>query len=137
MLAHKDGGDAVLHRSALHFTLVEANAKKAAFLRAAIRETGAQRQVANGADRVICAKNGGEGGRRLGPRARAAAGIAGARRALCPRGQRHAVPEGQGICAGIDAAAQSWSFDVVDYASATDSGGRVLAIRNLSPKARP
>jgi len=36
-----------------------------------------------------------------------------------------------------EAAAQSWSFDVVDFLSATDSGGRVLAIRNLSPKARP
>ena len=37
----------------------------------------------------------------------------------------------------LDAAAQSWTFDVVESESTTDSGGRVLAIRNLSPKARP
>ena len=36
-----------------------------------------------------------------------------------------------------EAASQSFDFDVIDYASATDSGGRVLAIRNVSPKARP
>ena len=36
----------------------------------------------------------------------------------------------------LEAASESFAFDVVDYASATDSGGRVLAIRNLSPKAR-
>ena len=36
-----------------------------------------------------------------------------------------------------EAASQSFDFDVIDYVSATDSVGRVLAIRNVSPKARP
>ena len=36
-----------------------------------------------------------------------------------------------------EAACQSFDFDVIDYVSATDSVGRVLAIRNVSPKARP
>jgi 16S rRNA (guanine527-N7)-methyltransferase len=36
----------------------------------------------------------------------------------------------------VEAASESFAFDVVDYASATDSGGRVLAIHNVSPKAR-
>ena len=37
----------------------------------------------------------------------------------------------------LETAFRSWTLDVVDYASATDSGGCVLAIRNVSRKAPP
>jgi 16S rRNA (guanine527-N7)-methyltransferase len=119
------------------FTLVESNAKKSAFLRAAIRETGANATVAN---------------ERIEAHARKMAGRADiiSARALAPLSDllglaapyAHADTamlflKGKEYVQELDAAAQSWTFDVVDYASATDSGGRVLAIRNLSPKARP
>jgi hypothetical protein len=43
-------------------------------------------------------------------------------------------PKGQDYVQEVEAAAQSFDFDVVEYKSATDSGGRVLAIGNLRPK---
>ena len=43
--------------------------------------------------------------------------------------------KGQDFVHEHEAASKSWSFDMVSLPSATDPGGRVVAIRNLSPKA--
>jgi 16S rRNA (guanine527-N7)-methyltransferase len=125
------------NRSERHFTLVEANAKKAAYLRAAIRETGANATVA--AERIE------EHAKHFGPRADVVSA-----RALAPLGELIplAAPylcgdgvmlflKGQDFVREIEEAAKSCAFDVVDYPSATDPGGRVLAIRHPRPKVRP
>jgi 16S rRNA (guanine527-N7)-methyltransferase len=120
-----------------HFTLVESNAKKAAFLRAAIRETGAKATVA--AERIE-AHAPKMAGRADVVSARALAPLSVLLGLAAPYAHKDAVMlflKGKEHVQELDAASQSWAFDVVDYASATDSGGRVLAIRNLSPKARP
>jgi 16S rRNA (guanine527-N7)-methyltransferase len=123
--------------SGRHFTLVESNAKKTAFLRAAIRETGARATVANERIEVYAAKM---AGRADIVSARALAPLSELLRLAAPYAHAGTVMlflKGKEHVQERDAAAQSWSFDVVDFPSATDSGGRVLAIRNLSPKARP
>jgi 16S rRNA (guanine527-N7)-methyltransferase len=116
-----------------HFKLVESNLKKAAFLRAAVRETGANADVA--AERIEA----------FAPKVKGRADIVSAR-ALAPLPKLLAlsVPllhensvlillKGQDFVREIDVASQSFAFDVLDYPSATDSGGRVLTIRNLRP----
>lgn len=126
---------AAKERPGARFTLVEANHKKAAFLRAAIRETGAHAVVA--AERVEA----------HGPKVAGQADIVSAR-ALAPLPSlcRLALPymhqrsvllllKGQDFMRELDLASEDWEFDVVSSASATDSAGRVLAIRNLRPKA--
>jgi 16S rRNA (guanine527-N7)-methyltransferase len=117
-----------------HFTLVESNLKKAAFLRAAIRETGANANVA--AERIETHT----------PKMAGRADIVSAR-ALAPLKDllKLAAPylkadgtmlflKGRDFAQEIEAAAQRFAFDVVDYRSATDSGGRVLVIRHLRPQ---
>jgi 16S rRNA (guanine527-N7)-methyltransferase len=119
-----------------HVTLVESNAKKAAFLRAAIRATGANASVAM--ERI----------QSHAPKMAGRADVISAR-ALAPLPELLALAapyahvgtvmlflKGREYLREVEAASESFQFDVVDYASATDSGGRVLAIRNLSPKAR-
>jgi 16S rRNA (guanine527-N7)-methyltransferase len=120
-----------------HFTLVESNRKKAAFLRAAIRETGANASVA--AERIETHA------RRMAGRADVVTA-----RALAPLPELFVLafpylhPEsvmlllkGQDFVHELDAASKSWDFDVVSFESATDPGGRVLVIRRLTPKVRP
>jgi len=119
-----------------HVTLVESTAKKAAFLRAAIRETGANASVA--AERIESHAK--EFGRR--------ADVVSAR-ALAPLQELFALsepyahkdtvmlfPKGKEHVQEIEAASHRWSFDVIDFKSATDSNGRILAIRNLREKGR-
>ncbi len=117
-----------------HFTLVESNAKKAAFLRAAIRETGANAEVA--AERIEghAAKM---AGRADIVSARALAPLPELLRLAAPylhEGSVMLFLKGRDFVREIEAASQSFGFDVVDYQSATDSGGRVLVIRHLRPK---
>jgi 16S rRNA (guanine527-N7)-methyltransferase len=115
------------------FTLVESNGKKAAFLRAAIRETGAHATVV---------------AKRIEAHASLAqpADVVSAR-ALAPLPEllRLGAPylaeggvmlflKGQDFVHELEAATKSWDFDVVDSQSVTDPGGRILAIRRLRPK---
>ena len=117
-----------------HVTLVESTQKKAAFLRAAIRETGVNATVA--AERI----------EQHGPRMRGKADVVSAR-ALAPlprlctlaapylhQGSVMLLLKGQDFVQEIAEASKAWDFDVIDSPSATDPGGRVLAIRGLSPK---
>ena len=139
--SHDEGGtgcstsDRVTGTEARHFTLVESNAKKAAFLRAAIRETGANATVA--AERIEAHATG--WGRRADViSARALAPLPALLGLAAPYVRKESLMlllKGREYVEELVAASQTWAFDVVDYASATDSGGRVLAIRNLSPKA--
>jgi 16S rRNA (guanine527-N7)-methyltransferase len=119
-----------------HFTLVESNLKKAAFLRAAIRETGA--------NAVVVPERAEEHGRKMAGR-----GDIVSARAVAPMAALFGLAEpymhatsvvlllkGQDFVHEHEDASKSWSYDMVASPSATDSCGRVLAIRNLKPKAR-
>jgi 16S rRNA (guanine527-N7)-methyltransferase len=125
------------HNRRAQFTLVESNRKKAAFLRAVIRETGAAGEVAT--ERIET----------LGARMRGRADIISARALAAlplllewsaPYARNDTVlllPKGQDVVHELEAAAKSWDFDVVSFASATDPGGRILAIRRLRARVRP
>jgi len=117
-----------------HVTLVESNAKKAAFLRAAIRETGINATVANERIESHAQKFG-----------RNADVVSARALALLPELLTLAEPhanrdtlmlflKGREYVHELKAAAQSFDFDVIDSLSATDSEGRVLAIRNVRAK---
>jgi 16S rRNA (guanine527-N7)-methyltransferase len=120
-----------------HFTLVESNAKKAAFLRAAVRESGANVTVAAARVEAHAATMEGQGD------------VVSAR-ALAPLRELLALAapyvgsdgvmlflKGQDAVQELEAAFRSWRFDVVSSASVTDSRGCILAIRNVSAKVRP
>ena len=101
---------------ARHFTLVESNGKKAAFLRTAIRETGAHASVA--AERIET-----HAGRMRGQAdivsARALAPLAELLKLGAPYLAEEGVMlllKGQDAVQEIDAASQSFAFDVVDFA---------------------
>ena len=117
-------------------TLVESNGKKAAFLRAAIRETGVNATVA--AERIE------SHAQRFGRRADIVSA-----RALAPLSELLKLAEpycredtlmlflkGKEHVQEIAVASQSFEFGVIEFESATDSGGRVLAIRNLRERGR-
>jgi 16S rRNA (guanine527-N7)-methyltransferase len=118
-----------------HFTLVEANAKKAAFLRAAIRETGANASVA--AERIethakkLKGKADVVSARALAPLPK----LLGLAYPYLHKDSVVLLLKGQDLVQETAAASKSWDFDVIDSPSATDAGGRVLAISRLRPKA--
>ncbi len=120
-----------------HFTLVESNGKKAAFLRSAIRETGANASVA--AERIE-AHASGRSGKADVVSARALAPLPGLLKLGAPYLAEEGVMlllKGKDAVQELEAASQSFAFDVVASPSATDSSGCVLAIRNVRPKVRP
>lgn len=118
------------------FVLVESNHKKAAFLRTAARELAANVQVA--AERIEA----------HGPKVAGRADIVSVRALaplpmLCGLAAPYLHPEstilalkGQDFQRELDEASLSWNFDVISFQSETDSAGRILAIRHLSPKVR-
>jgi 16S rRNA (guanine527-N7)-methyltransferase len=121
-------------RAHAHFTLVESNQKKVAFLRAAIRDSGAHVDVV--AERIETH------GRKMAGRADVVSA-----RALAPlpvlcglaapylhERSVFLLLKGQDFVHEIETASISWSFDVATHASATDPAGRVVAVRNLRPK---
>ena len=113
-----------------HVTLVEANHKKAAFLRAAIRETGAPASVV--AERIEAFAPGTAAADVVS--ARALAPVADLLRLgahLLGPGSVMLLLKGQDFVQELEAASKYWDFDVLDSASVTDAGGRVLAIRNI------
>lgn len=119
------------------FTLVESNLKKAAFLRAAIRTTGV--------NAVVAAERAEKHGCQMAGQADVVSA-----RALAPMGvllglaapYLHAdslilLLKGQDFVHEHEAASKSWSYDMLAFPSATDQGGRILAIRNLRTRGHP
>jgi 16S rRNA (guanine527-N7)-methyltransferase len=122
-------------RAKAHVTLVEANGKKAAFLRAAIRATDAPASVA---------------AERIEAHAKRKAGTADivSARALAPLprllplaapylhpGSTILLLKGQDFVHEDELAAKSWIYDVLTIPSATNPEGQVVILRNLKPKA--
>lgn len=115
------------------FTLVEANGKKAAFLRTAVRELGLNATVA--AERIEAHS----------AKAARTADVVSARALASLRtlfelahpylheDSTMLLLKGQDFAREVDEARESWSFDVVSSVSETDSAGRVLIIRDLRP----
>lgn len=116
------------------FTLVESNAKKAAFLRTAIRETGVNAKVA--AERIESHAQTMPGGADV-VSARGLAPLPKLCSLAAPYMHANSVLlllKGQDFAQELHEASKSWNLDVLDSPSVTDPAGRVLAIRNLSPK---
>jgi 16S rRNA (guanine527-N7)-methyltransferase len=110
---------------------VESKLKKAAFLRAAIRETGAPAEVA--AERIE------EHGRKM----KGQADVVSAR-ALAPlpellrlaesylhHGSVVLLLKGQDFVHEHEAASKAWDYDVVSIPSVTNPGGHLVSIRNV------
>lgn len=117
-------------------TLVEANMKKAAFLRAAIRETGAPARVAT---QRIEAHAGTMRGEADVVSARALAPLS----ELCALASPYLHEEsmllllkGQDFVHEHAAASKAWDYDVVTIPSVTNPDGQVVAIRKLRPRVR-
>ena len=124
----------VLAGRPVRFTLVESNAKKCAFLRAAARATGAAAEVA-------CTRI--EDYARAHPEppdvisARALAPLP----RLCALAAPLMGPQtlllllkGREFAAEAEEASQSWDYDLLVSPSRTDSSGQIVAVRNLRPK---
>jgi 16S rRNA (guanine527-N7)-methyltransferase len=120
--------------AAQRFILIESNKKKAAFLRAAARETKAPVTVV--AERAEAQAS----------RMAGAADIVSAR-ALAPlidlcrlsfpflhSGSRVLLLKGHDLVHEVEEASKAWAFDLVVSESVTDPSGRVALLRNLSPK---
>lgn len=125
---------ALADRPQCRFTLVEANQKKCAFLRAAVRDTGAHAAVAAA---------------RIESHGRILAGAADivSARALAPLPELCALAhpylhagsvvlllKGRDFAAEEHDASRAWRYDLETMPSATDPGGRIVALRNLTPR---
>ncbi len=126
-------------------TLIESDARKAAFLREVVRQTGisAGMSGAGAVDilsarvesvrikvnvslpRVICA-------RALAPLHR----LLGLAAPLSPPGTTGLMCKGKGIAEELQAAQKTWKFDVELVPSVTDRDGRIAVITNLERKAK-
>jgi 16S rRNA (guanine527-N7)-methyltransferase len=123
----EEAGGAAVH-------LIESNARKAAFLRQAVRETGAPAVIH--AERIETA----------GPPLRPVADVITAR-ALAPldrlchlvapilkKGAQALLMKGQDIEAELTMAAKYWNIDFDIVPSRSSPNGRILIVRALSPK---
>jgi len=120
--------------AAQRFVLVESNKKKAAFLRAAARETKAPVTVA--AERAEKHASQMGGGADI-VSARALAPLIDLCRLSFPylhAGSRVLLLKGHDLVHEVEEASKAWAFDLVVSESVTDPSGRVAVIRNLSPR---
>lgn len=125
---------ALAERPGCRFTLVEANQKKCAFLRAAVRETGAHAAVA--AARIETHGRTMPGGADV-VSARALAPMAELCRLAHPYLHADSVVlllKGRDFAAEERDAGERWRYDLAAAPSATDPGGRIVALRNLRPR---
>ena len=117
------------------FILVEVNAKKAAFLRTVIRETRAHAEVAAQRIETHAWDWGGQAdivsARAVAPLTELC-GLAAPY--LSRGGGALLLLKGQEFVREAQEASKSWDFDMVSSPSATDPGGQVAVLRNLSPK---
>jgi len=116
------------------FVLVESNKKKAAFLRAAARETKAPVTVVAERAEVHGARM--AGGADI-VSARALAPLTDLCRLSFPylhANSRILLLKGHDLVHEVEEASKAWAFDVVVSDSVTDPSGRVAVIRNLAPR---
>ena len=124
-------------QSDVSFTLVESNSKKVAFLRAAIRQSGARAMVVAGR---IDAYGQSAAVRADVVSARALASTAELCRLAYPLLRPSGVMvllKGQDFVHEEREAAKSWSYDLLDSPSLTDPGGHVVRITQLQPRRPP
>jgi 16S rRNA (guanine527-N7)-methyltransferase len=115
-------------------TLVESNRKKSAFLRAAIRMTGAPARVFTG--RIENYKAAQTDSAEV-ISARALAPFAELCRLAFPLMQAETqliLLKGQDFVHEEQVAAKSWSYDLLTFPSVTDQSGRIITVTNLRPK---
>ena len=117
--------------------LVESNRKKCAFLRAAIRETGAPAVVHEGRIETVIA-SWSEPVERISARALAPLGDLLALAApLMLQGVPAAFHKGRDFVREIAEATQYWGFDLVKHDSRVGDGGAILDISHLSRAPQP
>ncbi len=125
---------AIVGGEGTHVDLIESNRRKCAFLREAIRETGAPATVHEGRAEALTAHWQTPVEVVLG---RAVAPLAELLRIALPlmcEGARAAFHKGRDWQREIDEATQSWAFDLVKHDSRIGEGGVILEISNLRRK---
>jgi 16S rRNA (guanine527-N7)-methyltransferase len=118
-------------------TLIESNHKKAAFLRAAIRATGAPARVFAGRIENYVGDEAGQTNPADVICARALAPFADLCRLAFPlmRSETQLILlKGQDFVHEEQVAAKSWSYDLLTSPSVTDQSGRIITVTNLRPK---
>jgi len=117
------------------FVLVESNGKKAAFLRAAARETKAPVTIVAERAEAHALRMAGEADI---VSARALAPLAELCRLALPYlhdGSRLLLLKGHDLVHEAEEASKAWAYDMVVFDSVTDASGRIAVIRNLAPRA--
>jgi 16S rRNA (guanine527-N7)-methyltransferase len=111
--------------------LVESNRRRAAFLRQAIRATGASASVHEGRAEAVLANWSAPAdcvtARAVAPLDRLLATV----ETVLTRGVPGLFPKGRDADREIDEATHSWRFDLVKHPSRVGEGGVILEIRNL------
>ncbi len=122
-----------------HVHLVESNGRKAAFLKAAIRETGAPASVS--ADRIEAVLADSARFAPAGPveavSARALAPLdklLGLAAPLLTAGAVGVFHKGRDLDREVCEAHALWSFDLAEHRSGSDSEGRIALVRSLAPR---
>jgi 16S rRNA (guanine527-N7)-methyltransferase len=111
--------------------LVESNVRKCAFLRQAIRETGAPAEVRQGRIEAILA-DWPETIDRVSARGLAPLGrLLALAEPVLGAGAAGAFHKGKDFEREIEESAQSWEFDLVSYPSMTESNSAILAVSNV------
>jgi 16S rRNA (guanine527-N7)-methyltransferase len=114
-----------------HVDLVESNRRKCAFLRTAIRETGAAATVHEGRVETILA-GWSEPTDRVSARALASLKeLFVLAEPVMGQGVPAAFHKGQGYRQEIAEASQSFAFDLVEHESRVEGGGVILEVANL------
>jgi 16S rRNA (guanine527-N7)-methyltransferase len=118
-----------------HVDLIESNSRKCAFLRAAIRETGAPAAVHEGRAETLLATWKGPVDRVVARAVAPLARLFGIAEPVMGRGLPGAFLKGGDFRREIDEATQSWNFDLVQHDSRVGEGV-ILEITNLRRKPR-
>jgi 16S rRNA (guanine527-N7)-methyltransferase len=115
-------------------TLIEANGKKAAFLRTVARELALPATVIAERIESVPERHAGRLGRIDAVSARALAPLGDLfvyGEPWLTTGSRGVFHKGQDFAVEVASATQSWEFDLVEHPSRVDSGGRILVVTSL------
>ena len=117
-----------------HVHLVESNRRKCAFLRAAIRETGAPASVHEGRVEGVLASWQAPVDRVTARAVASLAELFALAQSVMAKGAPAAFPKGESAEAEIAEASRAWSFDVRRHPSQVGEGGVILDVDGLSRK---